>query len=152
MKLPQMLIFPYYMFIYRYLTKRKMVYYFSFIFFLLFFLMYEDFCKRISSKSKNRMESSSSSEDEMVQEKSEEDEFIHHPFKVKDNSSIILNIRVCGHAIQQLILEDDRFCLFFWMLKPNINVYSVKLWNSIIQTSKVIIKCYAPLNGWYCLT
>lgn len=52
-----------------------------------------DFCKRISSKSKNRMESSSSSEDEMVQEKSEEDEFIHHPFKVKDNSSIILNIR-----------------------------------------------------------
>lgn len=61
--------------------------------------MYEDFCKRISSKSKNRMESSSSSEDEMVQEKSEEDEFIHHPFKVKDNSSIILNIRVCGHAM-----------------------------------------------------
>lgn len=88
--------------------------------------MYEDFCKRISSKSKNRMESSSSSEDEMVQEKSEEDEFIHHPFKVKDNSSIILNIRVCGHAIQQVILEDDRFCLFF-MLKPNINMNCVQL-------------------------
>lgn len=93
-----------------------------------FFLMYEDFCKRISSKSKNRMESSSSSEDEMVQEKSEEDEFIHHPFKVKDNSSIILNIRVCGHVIQQVILEDDRFCLFF-MLKPNINMNCVQLWN-----------------------
>lgn len=121
-----MLMIPYYMFIYRYLTKRKMVYYFSFIFFLLFFLMYEDFCKRISSKSKNRMESSSSSEDEMVQEKSEEDEFIHHPFKVKDNSSIILNIRVCGHVIQQLILEDDRFCSFF-MLKPNINMNCVQL-------------------------
>lgn len=97
-----------------------------FLFHIFFFLMYEDFCKRISSKSKNRMESSSSSEDEMVQEKSEEDEFIHHPFKVKDNSSIILNIRVCGHAIQQLILEDDRFCLF-WMLKPNIKVNSAKL-------------------------
>lgn len=52
-----------------------------------------DFCKRISSKSKNRADSPSSSEDEMVQEKSEEDEFIHHPFKVRDNSSIILNIR-----------------------------------------------------------
>lgn len=62
--------------------------------------MDEDFCKRISSKSKNRADSPSSSEDEMVQEKGEEDEFIHHPFKVRDNSSIILNIRVCGHTIQ----------------------------------------------------
>lgn len=106
--------------------KKNGVLFLFHIFSSFFVLMYEDFCKRISSKSKNRMESSSSSEDEMVQEKSEEDEFIHHPFKVKDNSSIILNIRVCGHAIQQLILEDDRFCLFF-MSKPNINMNCVQL-------------------------
>nr|XP_022293066.1 protein SON-like isoform X3 [Crassostrea virginica] len=55
-----------------------------------------DFCKRISSKSKSKMESSSSSSEEEeggTGGKNEEDEFIHHPFKVKDTSSIVLNIR-----------------------------------------------------------
>lgn len=54
-----------------------------------------DFCKRISSKSKHRRDSSSSSssEEEAGDKKEEDEEFIHHPFKVRDASSIVLNIR-----------------------------------------------------------
>lgn len=72
---------------------------------LLFSLLNEDFCKRISSKSKSKMESSSSSEEEEggTGGKNEEDEFIHHPFKVKDTSSIVLNIRVGGQIIFFLV-------------------------------------------------
>lgn len=53
------------------------------------------------------MESSSSSEEEEEEGgtggKNEEDEFIHHPFKVKDTSSIVLNIRVGGQIIFFLV-------------------------------------------------
>ncbi|XP_060072092.1 protein Son-like isoform X2 [Ylistrum balloti] len=56
-----------------------------------------DFCKRISSKEKNRGTEpflSSSSEESEVDEKDEEESFIHHPFKVRDPSaSIVMNIR-----------------------------------------------------------
>ncbi|XP_021360763.1 uncharacterized protein DDB_G0284459-like isoform X2 [Mizuhopecten yessoensis] len=56
-----------------------------------------DFCKRISSKEKNRGTEtflSSSEEESDADEKDEDESFIHHPFKVRDPSaSIVMNIR-----------------------------------------------------------
>lgn len=75
------------------------------------------------------MESSSSSEEEEeggTGGKNEEDEFIHHPFKVKDTSSIVLNIRVGGQII--FFLSVSVYFLFIALSLITLMHHTERIW------------------------
>lgn len=57
-------------------------------------IFFSDFCKNLARKDGDRSSSDEEGEYRPSSDDDQEKPFIHHPFKVKDASNIVLNIRV----------------------------------------------------------
>ena len=62
-------------------------------------IMISDFCKNLARKEGDNVSSSEEEGEITVPNADEEQPFINHPFKVRDASSIVLNIRVSCIAL-----------------------------------------------------
>ncbi|XP_033741462.1 uncharacterized protein DDB_G0284459-like isoform X4 [Pecten maximus] len=105
-----------------------------------------DFCKRISSKEKNRgTESflSSSSEESEADEKEEEESFIHHPFKVREPSaSIVMNIRNAKPlpvlTPQEKITEQSKLRMQFPVSSGSVHRLKEPEWVPVHKTTNAL--------------